>query len=216
MALALFDLDKTLIVGDSDYLWGEFLVEKGLVDKNTYQQTNQAFFDDYARGKLNMDKYLEFCLKPLTQHSLDKLLELRREFVLTKIKPQIYAKGVEIINKHKQDGDFILVISATNEFIVAGVLELFTFDDFLATNAEFKNNKYTGKSIGTPCFQDGKVVNLNNWLKIHNFDLKNSYFYSDSFNDLPLLKIVDNPIATNPDDKLKNIALQNDWQIEYW
>jgi HAD superfamily hydrolase (TIGR01490 family) len=216
MSLAIFDLDKTLLSGDSDFLWGEFLVEVGGVDSKTYQQKNQKFFDDYAVGKLNINEYLDFCLKPLGKYSVEQLNAWRSEFIEQKIKPIIGEKALKTVAKHKQNGDTLLVITATNRFVTEKIVELFGIDNLLATGVEFKDGKYTGKTIGTPCFQDGKITNLNKWLKGKNIDMNGSYFYSDSFNDLPMLELVDNPVVINGDEKLLQVAKERDWKTDSW
>ena len=216
MALALFDLDKTLIAGDSDFLWGEFLAQKGIVDKLTYQAKNKEFFADYARGALDIQKYLEFCLHPLTLYDLPTLISLRDEFVESSIYPLIHKQAYSTIKQHKNLENTIVVISATNEFIVEGVTALFDIDYVIATHAEKINGKFTGKSTKTPCFKEGKVTNLNQWLQPLEFDLKGSYFYSDSHNDIALLSEVEHAIAVNPDEVLLAHAHAHHWQVEYW
>jgi HAD superfamily hydrolase (TIGR01490 family) len=216
MSLAIFDLDKTLLSGDSDFLWGEFLVEVGGVDNQNYQQKNQKFFDDYAIGKLDINEYLDFCLEPLGKYSVEQLNTWRAEFIEQKIKPIIGEKALKTVVKHKENGDTLLVITATNRFVTEKIVEIFDIDNLLATGVEFKDGKYTGKTIGTPCFQVGKITNLNEWLKGKDIDMKDSYFYSDSFNDLPMLELVDNPIVINGDEKLLQIAKQKNWKIDNW
>jgi HAD superfamily hydrolase (TIGR01490 family) len=214
--LAIFDLDKTLLSGDSDFLWGEFLVEVGGVDKKTYQVQNQKFFDDYANGKLNINEYLDFCLQPLKTHSVKQLNIWRDKFIEAKIKPLIGKKALKTVKKHKENGDILLVITATNKFVVEKIVDIFEIKNLLATEVEFKDGKYTGKNIGTPCFQSGKITNLNHWLDGKNITMNNSYFYSDSFNDLPLLELVDNPIVINGDKKLLEVAKKRGWNSEKW
>ena len=216
MSLALFDLDKTLINGDSDFLWGEFLVEVGAVDKTDYQSKNQDFFDDYAKGKLDIKKYLEFCLQPLSKYNIKQLHTWRDEFIIRKIKPIITKKALSVVKKHQDRGDTLVVITATNQFVVENIVKLFDIPNLIATNAEFKDGKYTGKSNGVPCFREGKITNLNLWLENNSYNLKDSYFYSDSFNDLSLLKLVDNPIVINADNKLLEFAKENNWKIDNW
>ncbi len=216
MALAIFDLDKTLIAGDSDFLWGEFLTEINVVDKDVYQQKNKQFFIDYQQQKLDIFKYLEFCLEPLATNDISQLKIWRKEFVQKKILPIILKEAQKTINQHKKNGDTLLVITATNQFIVEPIIKRYKIKNILATKIEKVNNMYTGKVVGEPCFKKGKVVNLLQWLKLTNNNLDNSYFYSDSINDLPLLELVAHPIATNPDDKLKKIALSRGWKIIHW
>lgn len=216
MALAIFDLDKTLIGGDSDFLWGQFLVEIGAVDDCTYQQQNQIFFDEYNAGKLDIYKYLEFCLQVLARHPMQTLNAWRDEFIQQKIAKIYLPKAQHVVDWHKNNNDTLLVITATNQFVVEPIIKMYGIDDFLATNLEIVNGKYTGKVSGTPCFQQGKITNLQNWLKYSNVSMTNSYFYSDSINDLPLLQLVDNPIVVNASDELLAIANNKQWKILSW
>ncbi len=213
MALAIFDLDNTLIAGDSDHAWGEFLVEQGIVDKNIYQTTNDQFYRDYVNGQLDMASYLEFSLAPLRDNSLEALHKWRQTFVESKIKPIVFATAHATIERHRKNGDFIMIITATNRFLTEPIASLFDVDHLIATDPEMRDGQYTGKVAGTPSFREGKVTRLQNWLHQNNVTLQGAWFYSDSHNDLPLLKLVDHPVATNPDDKLKAYALANQWQI---
>jgi HAD superfamily hydrolase (TIGR01490 family) len=213
MALAIFDLDHTLLNGDSDYLWGEYMVANKIVDADVYQRENKAFLDDYLRGDLDNETYLKFALKPLTQYSIDRLHAWRSDYVSHWIKP-IVAKGTQaLLDKHRAQGDELIIISATNLFITAPIAELLGIDQILSTEPEIIDNQYTGRYLGTPTFKEGKVTVLNEWLKNSNHSLNNSYFYSDSINDLPLLEQVSIPIVVNPDDKLSIVAQSRNWQI---
>jgi HAD superfamily hydrolase (TIGR01490 family) len=213
MALAIFDLDHTLLNGDSDYLWGEYMVANKIVDADVYQRENKAFLDDYLRGDLDNEVYLKFALKPLTQYPIDRLHAWRSDYVSHWIKP-IVAKGTQaLLDKHRAQGDELIIISATNLFITAPIAELLGIDQILSTEPEIIDNQYTGRYLGTPTFKEGKVTVLNEWLKNSNHSLNNSYFYSDSINDLPLLEQVSIPIVVNPDDKLSIVAQSRNWQI---
>lgn len=213
MALAIFDLDHTLLNGDSDYLWGEYMVANKIVDADVYQRENKAFLDDYLRGDLDNETYLKFALKPLTQYPIDRLHAWRSDYVSHWIKP-IVAKGTQaLLDKHRAQGDELIIISATNLFITAPIAELLGIDQILSTEPEIIDNQYTGRYLGTPTFKEGKVTVLNEWLKNSNHSLSNSYFYSDSINDLPLLEQVSIPIVVNPDDKLSIVAQSRNWQI---
>jgi len=216
VALALFDLDKTLLNGDSDFLWGEFLSEVGAVDTIEYQKKNQQFFDDYAQGKLNIIEYLEFCLEPLANNSLSQLETWHQQFMRKKIKPIMSQKAQQVIDKHKKNGDRVMVITATNSFVTRPIVQAYGIDELLATEPEFDGQKYTGKVFGEPCFQEGKVNNLKKWCKKNNESLEGSYFYSDSHNDLPLLSFVENPIVINGDEKLLKVAKEKKWLIDNW
>jgi HAD superfamily hydrolase (TIGR01490 family) len=213
MALAIFDLDHTLLNGDSDYLWGEYMVANKIVDADVYQRENKAFLDDYLRGDLDNEVYLKFALKPLTHYPIDRLHAWRSDYVSHWIKP-IVAKGTQaLLDKHRAQGDELIIISATNLFITAPIAELLGIDQILSTEPEIIDNQYTGRYLGTPTFKEGKVTVLNEWLKNSNHSLNNSYFYSDSINDLPLLEQVSIPIVVNPDDKLSIVAQSRNWQI---
>ena len=216
MALAIFDLDKTLIGGDSDFLWGEFLSEIGAVDADTYQIKNQYFFDQYALGKLNINEYLEFCLEPLSLNSRTTLNEWHQRFMQAKIEKILLPKAQAIIDKHKTQGDTILVITATNSFVTGPIVKRYGIDNLLATNPEVKNGKFTGKVEGEPCFQKGKIAHLDRWLEQTGEDMTGSYFYSDSHNDLPMLELVDNPVVVHGDETLKKVAKERGWPSLDW
>jgi len=213
MALALFDLDNTLLADDSDFLWGCFLVDNGLVDKATYDAANQRFYAEYKQGTLDIFEFLAFSLKPLTQFSSEKLAELHQAFMQKHILPAMTEKGMAQIQKHRDQGDFTLIITATNSFVTGPIAKAFQVDDLIATEAEIIDGRYTGKVAGTPCFQEGKITRLKQWLEDTSHDLEGSTFYSDSHNDLSLLEIVSTPIAVDPDDELKATALEKGWQI---
>ncbi len=216
MALAIFDLDKTLIGGDSDFLWGEFLSEIGAVDADTYQIKNQYFFDQYSLGKLNINEYLEFCLEPLSLNSRTTLDEWHQRFMQEKIEQILLPKAQTIIDKHKAQGDTILVITATNSFVTGPIVKRYGIDNLLATNPEVKNGKFTGKVEGEPCFQKGKIAHLDRWLEQTGEDMTGSYFYSDSHNDLPMLELVDNPVVVHGDETLKKVAKERGWPSLDW
>ena len=213
MALALFDLDNTLLSGDSDYLWGVFLAEQGIVDRDYYEQENQRFYDEYKQGTLDIFEFLAFSLKALAENDAETLRNLQRQFLEEKIRPLMSPASFDLIEKHKAQGDTLAVITATNSFVTAPIVEAFGIENLLATEPEIVDGKYTGQVAGTPCFQEGKVTRLNEWLAQRHEDLRDSWFYSDSHNDLPLLKLVDNPVAVDPDDQLTAYARQQDWPI---
>ena len=214
MPLALFDLDNTLLADDSDFLWGCFLVEKGLVDKTAYDAANIKFYQQYKQGTLNINEFLAFSLKPLTLHSRSTLDALHTEFMQKHIKPVMTQTGQDLIQLHRDQGDTIVIITATNSFVTGPIAEAFQVDDLIATDPEIIDNKYTGKVNGTPCFQKGKITRLTQWLENSSHDLNNSTFYSDSYNDISLLERVTTPVAVDPDDKLRAIAEQRNWQIK--
>ena len=217
MSLAMFDLDNTLIGGDSDYLWGEFLCEKGIIeDTASFQKMNEYFYQQYEVGKLDIYAWAEFSFKVLTEYSIDELNHLRQNFIQQKIEPIFLDKAQSCINQHKENGDTILVITASNTFITAPIAEMYGINHLLATEPEFKDGRFTGKVSGVPCFQSGKIDNLMPWIEKHNKNLKGSYFYSDSHNDLPLLELVDNPVAINGDPRLTSTANKNGWPNLDW
>lgn len=213
MALAIFDLDNTLIAGDSDHSWGVFLVEKKLVDAEAYRIANDRFYVDYKNGCLDIHAYLKFSLAPLVRHSLEDLKKLHDEFMEKHIEPLMLPKAEALLKKHRDQGDHLLIITATNGFVTRPIAKRLGVDDILATDPELIDGRYTGNFVGTPCFQAGKITYLHEWLKSNNHSLDGAYFYSDSINDLPLLEQVDNPVAVDPDDKLAAIARERDWKI---
>ena len=177
---------------------------------------NDYFYHQYETGELNIFAWAEFSFKVLTDHSLDELNKLRKDFVDTKIKPILLEKAQSCINNHKEKGDTVLVITASNTFITKPIIEMYGIDHLLATEPEFISGRFTGKVSGIPCFQSGKIDNLMPWLEKNNESLIGSYFYSDSHNDLPLLELVDNPIAVNSDKILSSAAHKNGWPVLDW
>ncbi len=213
MSLAIFDLDNTLISDDSDFLWGQFLVDQGIVDKNQYEEANTQFYDAYKKGNLDIVEFLHFSLTPLANNNPEQLFKWRNQFIEEVIKPVQLKPAIRLVNKHRYKGDTVMVITATNRFVTEPIVKLFGIDNLLATTPEFIEDRFTGKFEGIPCFQEGKVNLLKEWLENSSETLENSWFYSDSHNDLPLLELVDNPVAVDPDDKLREHAEQKDWSI---
>lgn len=213
MSLAIFDLDNTLIADDSDYLWGQFLVDRGIVDKNHYESANAKFYDEYKQGTLDIVEFLHFSLKPLADHNPEQLYQWRAQFIEEIIKPLMLESAQQLIDKHRDRGDTLLVITATNRFVTEPIVGLYGIKNLLATTPEFINGRYTGSFNGIPCFQAGKVKLLEAWLTDSTETMQDSWFYSDSHNDLPLLKLVDNPVAVDPDDKLAEFANASNWPI---
>lgn len=212
MALAIFDLDGTLLNGDSDYTWGQFLVEKGLVDTQVYKEANDKFFKQYQSGTLDIFEYLAFSLAPLTQFSKAELTALHQTFMQEKIQPMMQKKASELLKHHKDQGHFLLMITATNQFVTGPIGEALGMDHIIAPVPEIVNDQYTGKVVGIPSFQAGKVTRLNDWLAETGHSMEGSYFYSDSRNDLPLLELVTHPVAVDADETLTNIAQERGWQ----
>jgi len=213
LALAIFDLDNTLLAGDSDYLWGQFLIARGIVDGVEYERENQRFYDEYKAGTLDIFEFLRFSLQPLSRFEMTRLNELHNEFMQQVITPIMLPGGKELIEKHRSQGDQLLIITATNSFITSPIVKALGIHELLATEPEVVNNRYTGNVTGQPCYRQGKVTRLNSWLEDSGHTLQDSWFYSDSHNDLPLLEIVDNPVAVDPDDALRHHARQHHWQI---
>ncbi|MGB0467280.1 MAG: HAD family hydrolase [Pontibacterium sp.] len=213
MSLAIFDLDNTLIGGDSDHAWGDFLCRKGIVDKEAYRRANDYFYEQYKNGGLDIHEYLNFALLPLAANEISALNQWHKEFMDTMIKPIMLPKAQALLEKHRAQGDYLLIITATNRFVTQPIADLLGVDAILATEPEMKDGVYTGHVAGTPCFQQGKVERLHDWLAETGHDLKDSYFYSDSHNDLPLLKQVDNPVAVNPDGALADYANSQNWPV---
>ena len=213
MALAIFDLDNTLLAGDSDYLWGRYLAENHIVDPEHYHETNLAFYRDYQAGRLDIGAFLRFVFQPLADNSMEDLLRWRADYLQQKIKPIILNKGIELIEHHRAQGDIPLIITATNSFITSPIAQLLGIEHLIATEPAFVDGRYTGEVAGVPSFQHGKVTRLNDWLEQYGYDLRGSFFYSDSHNDLPLLEQVDTAVAVDPDDILKSVAKQRGWKI---
>lgn len=213
MNLAIFDLDNTLINGDSDHAWGEFLVERNIVDRQEYALNNDKFYNDYKLGALDINAYLHFCLKVLAEHPLKQLYAWREQFLEEKIRPMLLPKAKALIEEHRKAGDTLLIITATNRFVTEPIAQLHGIDNLLASDAEKRDGRYTGKPTGVPCYQDGKITRLNQWLKQQEHSFDQSVFYSDSHNDLPLLKLVEKPVAVDPDPQLLEYARKQGWSI---
>jgi len=211
VALALFDLDETLIAGDSDYLWGQHLVEKGAVDGETYEKTNREFYEQYKQGTLDIYEFSRFAFKPLSEHPLETLQAWRREFLEKKIIPIMLPKGLDFVRKHRMAGDTVVIITATNEFITQPIAEVYEVDHLIATKPMMVDGKYTGE-LDIPCFSSGKVERLHEWLATSDETLQGSFGYSDSHNDIPLLNEVTHAIAVDADEKLHAYAQKFGWR----
>ena len=214
MKLALFDLDHTLLNTDSDYSWGEFLVNEGLVDPIRHRQMNDQFYEDYKAGQLDPIAYNEFVFEFLTQHDQDYLTELHGLFMKKVIRPQMRPQGFAAIEKHKNAGHELVGITATSDFITAPIFHAFGIRQIIATNAEVIGGRYSGKVINTACYQQGKLVRLEQWLAGRS--VSESWAYSDSINDRFLLEYADHAIAVSPDERLAELATQQGWQMEDW
>lgn len=211
MSLAIFDLDNTLLNGDSDHAWGEFLVRHKIVDPDFYRQQNDHFYEQYKSSTLDIMEYLTFVLEPLTRFTVEELELLHRQFMQEFIAPMRQRKADELLHKHREQGDFLLIITATNRFITAPIARALGVDDLLATDPERVGNRYTGRVSGIPCYREGKVQRLQQWLEATDHSLEGSYFYSDSINDLPLLETVTYPFVVDADERLLAEARQRNW-----
>ena len=208
--LLIFDLDNTLLAGDSDRNWGIFLAEQKVVE-SSYLDESEKFYNNYYDGSLDIDGFLSFCLKPLIENDMGYLLKLRQQFIEDKIKPIITQPGKEIINHAIENGKTVVIATATNDFVTRPIADLFNVQTLIATEFEIKNQQFTGKVIDAPCFREGKLNKVQKWVDDNNFDLSKASFYSDSFNDLPLLEKVKTPVIVDGDDKLVEIGKNRDW-----
>lgn len=214
MRLALFDLDHTLLNLDSDHAWGEFLIHQQLVDAVSHRVRNDQFYEDYKVGALDAVAYNEFVFEFLAQHDLAALAELHQQFMQQVITPALRPRGQAAIAQHRAAGHEIVMITATNAFVTAPIAAAFGIAHLIASQPELRDGRYTGKLVGEPCFQAGKLHHLQHWLAGR--EVGESWGYSDSFNDLPLLNFVDHPVAVNPDPRLHAHALAQHWPIEDW
>lgn len=213
MRLALFDLDNTLLAGDSDHSWGEFLCETGRVDAVEYRARNDAFYADYCAGKLDVVAYQSFTQAILSRTEAAELARWQAEFMREVIEPIILARGEALLQQHREAGDRLVIITATNRFITAPIAARLGVETLIATECGMQDGRYTGRVSGVPCYQAGKVTRLNEWLAESGLSLEGAYFYSDSRNDLPLLEAVANPVAVDPDDTLRAIAVERGWPV---
>lgn len=214
MNLALFDLDNTLLRGDSDHAWGEFLVERGLVDHATFRIKNDEFYAQYRAGSLDIDAYLTFALSAIAGKTVDDIAPLHLQFMQTKIQTMILEAAWTLLAKHRQD--LCVIVTATNAFVTAPIAKHLGVPHLIACNIEIIDNRYTGRALGIPSFQAGKVTRVEQWLKQMGMtiaDFEQSFFYSDSLNDLPLLKVVNRPVAVDPDSTLRAHAITQGWPI---
>ena len=214
MNLAIFDLDNTLLDGDSDYNWGLYLVKKGYLDEGEYKEQNQKFFEEYQAGKLDIFAFAEFQFQFLKNNSRKFLNKVRSDYIDQIIKPMILKKAVDLVNQHKEAGDSLLIITATNSFITKPIGELFGIDELIGTDPEEYLGEFTGKVRGTPSFKEGKVTRLFDWLDDKNkklTDFEKTFFYSDSHNDTALLEVVTNPVVVNGDKILLEKAQEKNW-----
>jgi HAD superfamily hydrolase (TIGR01490 family) len=216
MRLALFDLDNTLLTGDSDYEWGQFLVDRGVLERAAYEAQNRTYYEQYVEGTLDIHEYLGFALRPLAQHSPQELERWHAEFMRDRIAPMITPAARALVRGHAQRGDLCAVVTATNSFVTAPIAREFGVPHLIATEPECHDGRFTGRVAGTPCFREGKVHRLEQWLARLGRrlgDFTDSIFYSDSHNDLPLLDRVTRPIAVDPDEQLAAEAARRGWAV---
>ncbi len=214
MNLALFDLDNTILAGDSDYNWSRFLIKEGYLDPAIHAEKNEKFYTDYKEGNLDIFASVEFQFKLLARNPRKVLDQLLHKYIEEIIKPMITDKAYALVKKHQDDGDLLIVITATNSFITKPIAQIFGIQNLIGTDPEEKDGEFTGKVSGTPSFKEGKVTRLEEWLKNKKLSLsgfEKSYFYSDSHNDLPLLKKVTHPVVVDSDDILKEYAKSQGW-----
>ncbi|WP_296805711.1 HAD family hydrolase [Thiocapsa sp.] len=213
MALAIFDLDNTLLAGDSDYLWGRFLAAEGVVDADYYESENERFYREYKDGTLDIREFLRFSLRPLREHPRAHLEALRERFVAELIAPIMLPAAKDLVESHREAGDTLMIITATNAFVTAPIAQRFGIAHLIATLPAEEDGRFTGEPAGRPAFREGKVERLDTWLREHRENLGGSSFYSDSHNDLPLLERVDRPVAVDPDPRLRETALSRGWPV---
>lgn len=216
MRLVLFDLDNTLLAGDSDYEWGQFLIARGVLDREHYEARNQAFYEDYKAGRLDIYAFLNFSLRPLATHTRAQLDAWHAEYMATRIEPMITPAARALVNRHLQEADLVAIITATNSFITAPIARAFGIQHLIATEPEQIDGRFTGEVAGTPCFREGKITRLEQFLDHHGTRLDcltSSRFYSDSLNDLPLLEKIQHPVAVDPDPTLRAHALERGWPV---
>ena len=216
MNLALFDLDNTLLAGDSDFQWAQFLIEQRVLDREVYEAQNVEFYEQYESGTLDIHAFLDFQLKPLSRHPRSQLDAWHSEFMKERILPLITPDARKLINKHMISKDLCVIITATNRFVTAPIAQELGISNLIATEAEQRDGEYTGRVSGLPCFREGKIARLESWLDEHNLtwlSFLESWFYSDSLNDLPLLNKVTHPVAVDPDATLKAHAEKKGWPI---
>ena len=216
MHLALFDLDNTLLAGDSDYEWTQHLLSKGILDRETFEARNQEFYEQYKAGRLNIVEFLDFQLQSLARNSRADLEAWHDEFMAERILPILGPKSRELVKRHQDAGDLCAVVTATNSFVTGPICRELGIDHLIATIAAQENGQFTGKPRGTPSFREGKIARVESWLESIGLwwsSFERSWFYSDSLNDLPLLSMVSDPVAVNPDDTLRAHATNEGWKI---
>ena len=216
MNLALFDLDNTLLSGDSDFEWAQFLITKGVLDPEVHEAKNEYFYAQYKAGTLDIHEFLDFQLHPLARHTRSQLDAWHDEFMTNCIRPIINDRARALVNRHLADGDLCALVTATNSFVTGPICLEFGISNLIATIPAQENGQFTGKPRGTPAFRDGKITRVEDWLESMGFwwsNFERSWFYSDSLNDLPLLSRVSDPVAVDPDPTLLAHAQAAGWPV---
>lgn len=216
MNLALFDLDNTLLSGDSDFEWSQFLIEQGVLDRELFEAKNIAFYEQYKAGTLDIAEFLDFQLKPLSRHARKVLDEWHVEFMQRKVRPMMLQQARDLISGHRENGDICAIVTATNSFVTAPIAREFGVENLIATDPEERDGEFTGRVAGVACFREGKVLRLESWLAERSWNwesFEETWFYSDSLNDLPLLDKVKHPVAVDPDATLRAHAEKQGWTV---
>lgn len=216
MNLALFDLDNTLLSGDSDFEWSQFLIENGVLDRELFEAKNLEFYENYKAGTLDIHAFLDFQLKPLSRHKRKELDQWHEKFMASKVRPMMSVAGKKLVASHRAAGDICVIITATNSFVTAPIAKEYDVEFLIATEPEHLNGEFTGRVAGVPSFREGKITRLELWMKHHAWtwgSFSDTTFYSDSLNDLPLMTLVKNPVAVDPDETLRQHAEEHGWRI---
>lgn len=216
MALAIFDLDDTLIDGNSPSLWSAHLADLGWVEREAFLAREQELVAQYAALEASLEDYLAFSLQPLVGRTPEEVAYVAGPFVEAAIEPLIHSQAMRCIATHRAAGDRVLVISASPTFLVEAIAERLGIAEVLGTDLELHYGGYSGRIAGIPCAREGKIARLQQWLEEQGETLAGAHFYSDSRNDLPLLGHVEHPHAVNPDAALREHALRHGWEILYW
>ncbi|HNQ04096.1 MAG TPA: HAD family hydrolase [Thiobacillaceae bacterium] len=214
MRLALFDLDNTLLAGDSDFEWAQYLIERGVLDGEVHAARNQTFYDQYKAGTLDIHEFLDFQLKPLARHDRAQLDAWHTDFMQRKVLPMVAAGTRALLDRHREH--IRIIITATNSFVTAPIAHHLGVEHLIATEPEQHAGRFTGRVAGIPAFKDGKVARLEQWLANRGSAwamVQESWFYSDSINDLPLLALVHHPVAVDPDTALRAHAARHAWPV---
>ena len=216
MNLALFDLDNTLIACDSDYEWGQYLVDQGVLEREAYEAQNAAYYEQYKAGTLDIHEFLGFALRPLAAHTPEDLARWHAGFMQARIRPAMTPQARALVRTHLDGGDLCAIVTATNSFVTGPIAREFGVSQLVATEPERDGERFTGRVAGTPCFREGKIARVRDWLAAQGrrlADFRESRFYSDSHNDLPLLELVTRPVAVDPDPTLAAEAARRGWPV---